>query len=112
MIHEMIRIDGDGPQDCPTHTGFRALFAAVVDRAIRDCLRDGMVTDLEHRQAWNWINNPSTAVGSLEWFCGWIDVDADCIRERVNKHPEVIRSNLLNMAQRGQSRMQVVMREN
>jgi hypothetical protein len=109
---ELIRVDDDEAGPCPSLTGFRALFAAVVERAVRDCIRDGLVTDLEHRQALNWINNPATGVGSLEWFCGWINIDADCVRERVNKSPDVIRRNLGAMTAHGQMRMRVVMREN
>jgi hypothetical protein len=107
----MIHVDDEGALPCPSLTGFRALFAAVVERAVRDCLKDGLVTDLEHRQALNWINNPATGVGSLDWFCGWINIDADCVRERVNKSPDVIRRNLGAMTAHGQMRMRVVMRE-
>ena len=68
--------------------GYRDLFAQVVLLAVMDAFGQSRVCgenkSVLKRRALNWINSPATCAGSLHWYCGFIDVDADELRRRVN----------------------------
>lgn len=88
MIHEpSIQVDSDFVLQT-THTGERALFADVVLMAIQDCLgisrADGSSNELLECRALAWINNPSMAAQSFEWYCSYLDIDPEIIRNLMN----------------------------
>lgn len=72
----------------------RALLADVVLLAVKDALGisriEGISKDLAKRRALSWINNPSAEKFSFNWYCHWIDIDADAARKRVNSSPDTL----------------------
>lgn len=86
---DMLTMEPTDFDECSRYTGFRALFCAVVLIAVNDALGLSRVCGENKitlkRRALNWINSPDEKPGSLRWYCIWIDVDADALRESVNE---------------------------
>ena len=102
---DMIRQDVSDFSIPAEQAGFRGLFAEVVLMAIRDCLRIGTVSDLDHRRAISWVNSPSTRPGSMIWYCQWIGVEPECVRARVNKSGEALKTAMLSFPEYRKPRM-------
>lgn len=86
---EPIRAELDEFDFRTCHHGYRALFASVVLLAISDALEKSRCIAGEKssykRSALNWVNSPVMAPGSFRWYCAYLDLDADAVREAVNK---------------------------
>lgn len=100
MQEPMIQLDSDfEPSTCCK--GARMLFCEVIKMAIRDCCGCGAnggdtPRALIQRRALNWVFNPSTAVRSFNWYCGLVDLDADCVRAILKSPSSKAYKRLLN----------------
>lgn len=73
----------------------RGLAAAVLNRAIQDVAMTG-TPERERDAAREWLKSDDTGPGSLAWWCGWIDVDPDRVRDTALSDPAELRRRMKN----------------
>lgn len=76
-----------GPDD--RYSGFRALWAKVIIRAILDWVNYRDSTKLQQmkmaEQAYTWLFKPSELFNGFENVCKMLDIDPDYVREQAKK---------------------------